>query len=472
MKSKINGWGKVFGFTFEQTIKSKTTIITTVVLFLAALLGLPASGMLENLLHGENSDRPYAYEKVYIEDQTNLQLGLDDFSGMDKIDKRYGDVAFVTGSVGEDADTAKDDAKKKKEPALQLTIQYAEETGFLLHTTYWKNSDVSETDARDFAMDAQDFFEGSIIEHLKMDEDTLAYINMPVKSKVVTTDADGKIKKKAKGTGISEGEYAFAYILLFVLMICIAIAGEGVASAIVVEKANRVVEYLLTAVEPMAIVLGKVLASLAVVVLQFMIAAAGFGLSVLFCAVTNREEITSQVMEKADVLLKSDVLVQTTPLTVLIAIACMLLGFFFYGMLAGLAGATVSKIEDTAEGIRLFSLVMVIGVYLALAVVLMGLNSGGIRTLEYVAYLLPISSPFILPAYVWMGKVSIGIALASLFILIVSVVLEVYFVSAIYGNLIFYNGSRLKIKDLWKMFVAQRPAGKKRVAAGESKDRE
>lgn len=436
-------------FTFVQTFKAKSTIITTILLFLVALLALPVSDAVKGFIAGTEDDgKPYAYEKVYIIDKTGLEMH--DFSGMDTVDKRYQDVEFVVETRAEE-ELAKA-IEKEEEAALIMTISYETETGFLLHGTYVEKSGIGEEDANTFAADAAEYFEDYVIANLNIAEDTLEYINMPIQSKVVMMGADGKAVKKAKGTGISSAEYAFSYAVLFIFMMCVTMSGEGIASAIVVEKANRVVEYLLTAIEPMAIVVGKVIARLAVIFVQFGLAGAGFAISVVICGFTGGDSGSSDMAKKVEDVLSSGILSNVQPYKVILAVIIMLLGFLFYGMLAGLAGAAVSKVEDTAEGLKLFTIVILVGVYLAIAIIGTGLNGGGNRTLEYIGYLLPLSSPFIIPAYLWLGKVSAGIALGAFALLLACTVAEIYFVSAIYGNLIFYNGNILKPKDVIKIF--------------------
>lgn len=449
MMSKCRGWDQVCIFTFVQTFKAKSTVITTAVIFLIALLALPLSDAFMNLVTGsEDKNKALSYTKVYVIDET--QMGLNDFSGMGEMDKRYRDVEFSV--VEQPEDEIVGIIEKEEETALVLTVSYDAGTGFLLHGTYVEKSGVGEDDASNFAMDAAAYFQEYLLASLDIDEDTLAYINMPVTSKVVKMGADGKAVKKAKGTGISGVEYAFSYGVLFIFMMCVTMSGEGIASAVVVEKANRVVEYLLTAVEPMAIVVGKVIARLAVVFVQLLLAWAGFIISVIICRFMGNADSASGAVGQVEAVLDSGILGSVSLLKVMLAIAVMLLGFLFYGMLAGLAGAAVSKVEDTAEGLKLFTIVILVGVYLALAIIMTGVGGDGNRTLEYIGYLIPLSSPFIIPSYLWLGKISAGMALGSLAILFVCTAAEIYFVSAIYGNMIFYNGNTLKAKDIVKMF--------------------
>ena len=70
------------------------------------------------------------------------------------------------------------------------------------------------------------------------------------------------------------------YALVFIGMMICMMTGSQVATSVVVEKSSKVVEYLLTTIKPLAIIVGKVLAMLCVVVTEIV------GLIVVF-AVSN-----------------------------------------------------------------------------------------------------------------------------------------------------------------------------------------
>ena len=61
-------------------------------------------------------------------------------------------------------------------------------------------------------------------------------------------------------------------------------------------------------------------------------------------------------------------------------------------------------------------------------------------------------SPFIVPASLFLGKMSVGLGLLSVGILLVTMVLLLYFVSGIYEYLIYYSGEPLKFKELIRLF--------------------
>jgi ABC-2 type transport system permease protein len=128
----------------------------------------------------------------------------------------------------------------------------------------------------------------------------------------------------------------------------------------------------------------------------------------------------------------------------------MLLGFIFYATLAGLAGATVSKIEELQEGLTLFTLTSLVGVYIGLgaANVLMG---PGENAYTNFALLFPLSSPFILPGAILVGKVSYLMIAIALVLQIIFIMLLFKFVAKVFETLILHNGNTIKLKELIKL---------------------
>jgi ABC-2 type transport system permease protein len=106
--------------------------------------------------------------------------------------------------------------------------------------------------------------------------------------------------------------------------------------------------------------------------------------------------------------------------------------------------------EEVSEGLTLFSIINLVGAYVGIgaAGVLMGAGDNPFVTF---AFLFPLSSPFVLPGAILIGKAGIAIATLAIIIQILFIILLFLFVAKVYETLILYNGQRLKIKDLVKI---------------------
>ena len=76
-------------------------------------------------------------------------------------------------------------------------------------------------------------------------------------------DADGNVIED--DSSLDMAEYGITYAFLMVVIFAISIGGGKVAEQIVTEKSSKVIEYIMTSIKPMALITGKVLASIATV---------------------------------------------------------------------------------------------------------------------------------------------------------------------------------------------------------------
>lgn len=270
-------------------------------------------------------------------------------------------------------------------------------------------------------------------------------INAKVDTLVNLADANGKEIVK-EDSSISGSEYSFIYGLLFILLMVNMIASTQIAHSIVTEKSTRVIEYLLTSVKPLAIIVGKILAMLTAVVLQIVSMIVVVFISNKIASSLNPgsgESVLSQYLPE-------NIFGNLNIFNLALSLILIVLGLIFYATLAGLTGATVSKVEEINEALKLFNFTNLIGSYIAIgaAIVLM---IGGVNGFIIFSFLFPLSSPYILPGAILIGKASLPIVATSIALQLVFIILLFRFVAKVYETLILHNGNAIKIKDLFKI---------------------
>ena len=129
----------------------------------------------------------------------------------------------------------------------------------------------------------------------------------------------------------------------------------------------------------------------------------------------------------------------------------MLLGTIFYAILASFAGATVSKLEEIQEGLTVVTFSTLIGAYIGIGAASTLMGSGDNAFVTF-ALLFPMSSPFILPGALLIGKASIIIVAIATVLQIIAILLLFKLVAKIFETLILHNGNTIKLKDAIKMF--------------------
>lgn len=482
MKNNFTGIGDIFKFSFVQTVKSKAFIITQIILCSIALLSFPLVNFISNL-GDENGETVLSehIDNIYIKDSfLNGKLGNALLAEL-KASEEYKHCNISVVASKADNDTDKNTDKNKEEIMesiktsengdVYITIDYSADVndvyyGFSYNVYYGENVEKLDEAANELSMFVDDLHE-KIIASVFLDntassdvitDEFLDYVASDFSYEISLMGVDNQIVEK--DGSLLEGEYWLTYAFLMISIFAISIGGSKVAEQLVTEKSTKVIEYIMTSVKPMSLITGKVLASVASVMFVVGSVVASLLISgVAAGALFPNEDGSIAMPEIIVTILESDMFVGVTPLSIVVAVLLFLLGILFYGFIGGVAGATVSKIEEMAEGMKLFTFTMLMGAYLPMFLMICsmaGIGDWGIVT--DIIYVLPITSVFILPAYILIGKVSLTIGLIALAVMIVSVLLMVMIVSKIFEYLIYYNGSPLKFKDLIRIYKDKRRA--------------
>lgn len=438
MKSKLSGWKDVFCFTLTQTLKSKAFIVSFVVLVVLALAASPVMSMISNQEENDN----YTIKKLYLSDETGI---FDKETARIMLMDAGWNVQIETVDVKADSEQYKELTEKidDSEPeAVVLTLGYTEQGLLNLYLEYSSKGDVSKTEVSAFQQVLLNALGEARYSAAGLSAEQKSILSAAVSTDVLNADTEGNIGGEAD-TSISDFEYWFLYALLFILMMICMMAGSQIATSVVTEKSSKVVEYLLTSIRPLAIIVGKVLAMLCVVLTEVV------GLIVIFAVsnyVTGQETGQNMVAQ----LVSPKVLSALNPVNIVLCLVFIALGLVFYATLAGLAGATVSKIEESGEGLMMFTLALLIGVYVGIGAAGSLLGAGD-NPFAIFAMLFPLSSPFLMPGAILIGKAEIWIIAASFVLLTLLVLVLFAFVARVYEALIVYNGNRVKLKQLFKM---------------------
>jgi ABC-2 type transport system permease protein len=448
--NRLTGWQQVYQFTFSQTIKTKSIRIMTIILCTIALLSMPVAHLVSTLIN-KNTTEEIPIDVVYIIDES--ELGEVDYSSLRDIDNFYKDTEFQVTKKSKEEIT--EDLIKTDKNHILLHIVSLDGT-YQLQFVKAPKSSLTDDSLNQFSSLIMELFNRNRIESLEISDEQLGQIYAPISTEVAMIEYDGEGTPKGdwedptqegkEDDSMPMNEYFLVLGVIVVVVMFFAFGGEGVASSIITEKSTRVIEYLLTSIRPLAIIVGKVLAMLTVTLLQFVL----IGISVSVSNLITKSLLTNSKSAPSlfDGELFQSILSNINGINVLITVLLYIGGFLFFGLLAGLAGAMVSKIEELAEGIMVFNMFLILGAYLGIAVAMMSMSGNGDNPIAYVGYLLPISSIFITPTYVFLGKISLIWGLLALLILTISLILLAMFTANIYESLILHQGNRLKLKDL------------------------
>ncbi len=454
-KNTFFGWREVCGFAYIQTLKSKAMKITLVILCALALFALPVITMIGSATDKEEETN---IKQAYI--YSNESGLAEKFSS--GFDGKYENVA-VQAVDEKTKDEKIDELKKGKDiDYVVVLLTYDRNTesmnyGLEMRAVYGEDSKITSKDADNFAEYILKNKEKLILGSIDIDAEKKDSLLKEKNYELLSVDTNGNVENAKER--LDGAEYWLTYIYLMIVMFAIIIAGSKVAELIVTEKTSKVMEYLLTSIKPLALLLGKVVGTLLIVFTILGALLVSFiGSLVINYSLSGGEggfwpEIFTSIWD-------SEVLRGVTIANILISIVMVLLGFIFYGFIAGLAGATVSKIEELAEGLKLFTFTVIIGMYLVIALMTFSNMGDGMGTFDYVVYYLPFSSVFVVPIYLLLGKLSFQMGLISMLILAVSTVVVWLFVTKVFANVLYHNGSVMKFKEIVEVYKTNAKSGK------------
>lgn len=441
MKNKISGWKDVFRFTLSQTLKSRAFIVSFAIFLLLAVVSMPVMSAISGSGQGEES---YSITKVYVYDET----GIVQKTAMEQTLKAAGwdtEAVLCDPAAYGGAEFEKMLEEIDKSRTEEVILHIFSEDG--MENLYFQRSGegkVSSAELESFGQIVTGCYTGAKYDALGITAEQRELLEAEIITNVSQADLQGNIHVE-EDTSISDFEYWFMYALLFIIMMVCMMAGSQVATAIVTEKSSKVVEYLLTSVRPMAIIVGKVLAMLCAVLGEVIC-------FLLVFVVSNH--VTEHYISGGESILEKyltpELLGSLNAGNVILCLLVVALGLIFYATLAGLAGATVSRMEEAGEGLMMFTVAMLIGCYVGIGAAGTLLGAGENAFVMF-ALLFPLSSPFILPGAILIGKAQSLIIIVSIVLLLVLIVLLFAFVSRVYETLIVHNGNKIGIKQLLKI---------------------
>lgn len=465
-RNEYAGWREVFIFSLKQEVKQKSFKILLIMMCLIILAAVPVSTWMQQRDQKEQESVAAAgISSLTVYDDTGLQI---DYSQA-LTGERYAGMEVETAPA-EDFE-AHVQRLEESQGSTEVIVHVGYEEAGYFNLTFVKAAaaDFKDNDYDRLAEEFEEFFQGAKIRAVDVSQEQLDFINQPVETKVEYTTETGEITSEEKEEGISMTEYYVLLAGIVIVMMFVNMSGGQIALSVVTEKSTRVVEYLMINVRPMALIVGKILAALTTVLIQF----AAYGISYLFsggisAALFGAASGSAGPQETSAVL---ELLSGVNAGNLGLAAVMILIGVLFYGIVAGLAGASVSKMEEMPEGLKLYQMTMMIGTYVGIILCVMQMLGNVSDIAVTICCILPLSAPFVVPANLLLGKVGMGTAVISLAVLALCTAALFSFTAKVYESMIFYNGNVLKLKDILQIAKNRRmAAAPQRTAAAPGKE--
>ncbi|MCL1832072.1 MAG: ABC transporter permease [Oscillospiraceae bacterium] len=461
---RVKGWQNVMKFSFIQTVKSKSFLIGTIVTMTIFAIMIALANFLPVMLREDPEMKDVLdddgnviaqvealkVKKMYLFNATELEL---DFAYLETFGVETESLAKGEIIQEKIEKTYISQVAESEEAAVFAVIEPAEQ-GYSIRMSRPESTDlINNTDCFALLNLMESTMRNANLIQLGIDEADIGKANAYIATSV---NVNGEEPRSEIAEVIGMVITMLVSITFFTLII---VYGQLTSQAIATEKSSRVMELLLTSIQPLAVIVGKVLASTLVVLLS-MALVGGFSAAVFFGTaqfgaigeITGMVETTDPVFMSVSEELGT-VFAGFTPFSVVLVLLVFMLGFLFFSLISGLIGASVSKIEDLQTASQPINLIAALGFYLTYFTTFMGLNpdSDGTNIVTKIARYLPISSPFALPPAILTGDISGGELAVSIAVLAACLVVFAIFVAKVYEHIILHNGDRVKIKDMFKL---------------------
>ena len=440
-KSPLAGVGKVYRFTIKQVCSAKGWLISTILIAVLLLVGIPLILMIAASPSDKQDTDETRICNVVVCDETE---GDADYSILKQADEYYKEVNYTTVHTMDDATKAVTD----KDKTVVLRVQKQKEnyalTAFLPEQSQLSRSKVSKY--ADFAVKN---FRAVLMQKANLTPETVIMFNMPVLTDVAELKLDAAADEVEPSPMETVMKILLPVALLMIVYLMVILYGQSMANNVMLEKNSKLIETILTAVHPFALLFGKLLATATAAILQVIIWI-GALIGGLFGGAYFVKGMFADQAEGGTVQVVSEILDHTEIFSIpglFLAILVLALGFLLYLSLGAVAGSLATKAEDLSKTNIVFVLVLLVSFFLCMG------GNGQEQLLSSDAWLkyFPFTALMVNPSEMILGHTPMLTALISIVIMIISVVLLVALAAAIYKMLLFYRGQIPTPKKLLSM---------------------
>ncbi len=444
MKNQFKGFSNVFSFTFKQHIKSKGYKNSTILIALLCLI-LPAaimtgvesfgSGAGEDKAQYEQNETPAAVDFTEIKEIYTVDISDDkkaDLAQLPQILEAVG-ISVEINDYKDNFEKAQNDVTGEKNTVLLVIDQQG--TDYTINILLPERSDVSE--------DTADGFD-SIMMYVA---DNLSIANGG-EAQYYTQQNDEDVEDPTESLKqVVMMVLTFANLMLIYFFVLAY--GQGVANSVVTEKSSKLMESMLVAVKPTAIIMGKLLAITLTGIIQlfswiFAIAISFFAGSKIVLSINPDSDMAIlQVFRMIGDMTEG----MFSPFNCLMAILLVMTGMLLYCSLAGMGGAMASKAEDLSSANAIFTLVLVVSFLVSIYAGGVMDGSAAVSVLDWI----PFTAVLVTPSKIMMGMLTWWQTLGSLAVTVTVTVIATIIAGKVYKSLVLYKGEPLKLKKLIKM---------------------
>ncbi|AWV31626.1 ABC transporter permease [Paenibacillus odorifer] len=423
----MNKMGTIIGFTFKNKVRTKSFMITTLILVLLLSIGMNLPYIIDQF-KGDSAKSEVTQIAVIAEEGNQVAELLKAYTAPEGMPQ----AKIVQYASAEDAELK----KALDEETVEGYVTFAEPTGEgLPPVTYHSNDGELNGDVQVYLQNALQQANTQYIVGDKLTSEQIAAMSTPVQITTQQLNADGGSESSQEDTPAIN--YIIVYAMLMLFFMSIMMTGNMIAAEITSEKSSRIMEILITSASPLAQMFGKVIGVFLVGILQ---------IGIFVAAIV----VNLTLPHNATVLADFDLdLGQLNINLLLYGFVLYVLGYFLYALMYAAVGSIVSRTEDLGQAVMP---IMMLG-FVAFYVPLFSISNADTLVVKIASYV-PFTSPLTMLLRIGVGEVAIWQVIVSLLILLVTTFIFGWLAAKIYRTGVLMYGKRPSIKEIRKAMKA------------------
>ncbi|OME02833.1 ABC transporter permease [Paenibacillus odorifer] len=423
----MNKMGTIIGFTFKNKVRTKSFMITTLILVLLLSIGMNLPYIIDQF-KGDSAKSEVTQIAVIAEEGNQVAELLKAYTAPEGMPQ----AKIVQYASAEDVELKK--ALDKE--TVEGYVTFAEPTGEgLPPVTYHSNDGELNGDVQVYLQNALQQANTQFIVGDKLTSEQIAAMSTPVQITTQQLNAGGGSESSQEDTPAIN--YIIVYAMLMLFFMSIMMTGNMIAAEITSEKSSRIMEILITSASPLAQMFGKVIGVFLVGILQ---------IGIFVAAIV----VNLTLPHNATVLADFDLdLGQLNINLLLYGFVLYVLGYFLYALMYAAVGSIVSRTEDLGQAVMP---IMMLG-FVAFYVPLFSISNADTLVVKIASYV-PFTSPLTMLLRIGVGEVAIWQVIVSLLILLVTTFIFGWLAAKIYRTGVLMYGKRPSIKEIRKAMKA------------------
>lgn len=432
----MNKIGLIIGREFNERVRKKSFIITTILMPVLMLLLMAAPALIMNFSQGDEKQIGVIDESTMI----GSRLESDETIRFETLDMPLEEARRTRTDLFAVLYIAPDILENPK--GVQL----------------YANSSTSMTLEMEICGQIERILEAEKLKGYEI-ENLQAILNEIETSVSMQTFRNDKSQEEVSEAQSSMVATVIGYILAFVLYMFLLIYGSMVMQSVIEEKNNRVLEVMVSSVKPFDLMMGKILGVGLVAVLQVVIWGVlilGMGTLVVPHLMPDEVMASATAIEQGAALQNADLdpemmqaIAAVTDVSYLLKIFVSMIlfvfgGFLLYAAMFAAVGSAVDNVQDASQLQTPITVPIILGLLMMMAVI-----NDPTSKLAFWFSVIPLTSPIVMMARIPYDIPTWEIVL-SLVVLYASFVALVWFAAKIYRVGIFMYGKKPTLKELWK----------------------